>query len=108
MIKNFWILFLFISCAERIDYFGNDVDLGKDRIYLSKVREDENVKDKYLLIFIEQRGKHSKRTIKNRAKTLKRYIELIKKYNGYSKSKILKKRSRGVIEPRYYVTVKFD
>ncbi len=100
-------IIIFISCAEKIDYFGNDVDLNNDQIYLSKIRKNETEKDKYLLIFIEQRGKKSERTRSIRAKTLKRYINLIKKINGYTKSKILKKRTRGVIEPRYYVTVKF-
>ena len=83
----------FISCAERIDHFGNKVNLDNDRIYLDKIRNDETEKDKFLLIFIEQRGKPSRQTRILRQRSLKRYINLIKKYNGYTKSKIINKRS---------------
>lgn len=102
------LLLILINCAAKIDYFGNDVNLNNDRIYLSKLRKDTKDKDKYYLIFVEQRGKHTKTTRKIRSKTLKRYIQLIKQINGYTKTKILKKQSKGVIEPRYFVTVKFE
>ena len=101
-------IMIFISCAARIDHFGNDVNLGDDRIYLSKIRKDTKDRDKYYLTFVAERGKHTKLTKENRAKTLKRYIKLIKEINGYTKTKILKKKSQGVIGPRYFVTVKFE
>ena len=106
--KLLLICLISFSCAGRLDHFGNDVDLKNDRIYLSKLRKDINDKDKYYLTFVEQRGKHSTLTKKTRAKTLKRYIQLIKKINGYTKTKILKKKSNGIIEPRYFVIVKFE
>ena len=96
------------GCAAKIDHFGNNVNLNEDRIYLSKLRKDSKDKDKYYLTFVEQRGKHTKSTREKRARTLKRYIKLIKKINGYHKTKILKKKSQGVIEPRYFITVKFE
>ena len=102
------ILIILVGCASKIDYFGNDVNLNEDRIYLSKLRKDIKDKDKYYLTFVEQRGKHTKLTREKRARTLKRYIKLIEKINGYTKTKILKKKSQGVIEPRYFITVKFE
>ena len=102
------ILIILVGCASKIDYFGNDVNLNEDRIYLSKLRKDIKDKDKYHLTFVEQRGKHTKLTREKRARTLKRYIKLIENINGYTKTKILKKKSHGVIEPRYFITVKFE
>ena len=61
-------MFLFLNCAAPIDYFGNSVNLKNDRIYLIKMRKDRNDKDKYTLIFVEQRGNHSKLTNKKREK----------------------------------------
>jgi len=99
---------IIISCAAPIDYFGNDVNISQDRIFLSKMRKDKTDKDKFTLIFIEQRGNHSKITNRKKQKTLERYIDLIKSYYGYTDHEIMEERARGVIEPRYYVTVKFD
>tara|TARA_B100000579_G_C22758468_1_gene817714 strand:- start:542 stop:910 length:369 start_codon:yes stop_codon:yes gene_type:complete len=102
------LLFLFFHCAAPIDYFGNSVNIKNDRIYLSKMRKDRNDKDKYTLIFVEQRGNHSKLTNNKREKTLDQYIDLIKSFYGYTSHDIVNKRERGVISPRYYVVVKFD
>ena len=102
------LFFIFISCAVPIDYFGNTVDIKKDRIYLTKIREDRSDKDKLHLIFVEQRGDHTKRSERKRQKTLERYIDLIMSYNGYTESNILDMHSRGVIEPRFYVIIQFN
>ena len=102
------LLFLFFHCAAPIDYFGNSVNIKNDRIYLSKMRKDRDDKDKFTLIFVEQKGNHSKLTNKKREKTLYQYIDLIKSYYGYTSHNIVSKRERGVISPRYYVSVKFD
>ena len=101
-------IFFFFHCAAPIDYFGNSVNIKNDRIYLIKMRKDRNDKDNYTLIFVEQRGNHSKLTNKKRQKTLDQYIDLIKSYYGYTSHNIIKKRERGVISPRYYVNIKFD
>ena len=101
-------IFLLLNCAASIDYFGNSVNLKKDRIYLIKMRKDRNDKDKYTLIFVEQRGNHSKFTNKKREKTLDQYIDLIKSYYGYTNHDIASRRERGVISPRYYVNIKFN
>ena len=102
------LLFLFFHCAAPIDYFGNGVNIKNDRIYLSKMRKDRDDKDKFTLIFVEQRGNHSKLTNSKREKTLDQYIDLIKSFYGYTSHDIVNKRERGVISPRYYVVVKFD
>jgi hypothetical protein len=102
------LLFLFFHCAAPIDYFGNSVNIKNDRIYLSKMRKDRDDTDKFTLIFVEQRGNHSKLTNSKREKTLGQYIDLIKSFYGYTSHDIVNKRERGVISPRYYVVVKFD
>ena len=102
------LLFLFFHCAAPIDYFGNSVNIKNDRIYLSKMRKDRDDKDKFTLIFVEQKGNHSKLTNSKREKTLDQYIDLIKSFYGYTSNDIVNKRERGVISPRYYVVVKFD
>ena len=108
MLKSIPIFMVLISCAVPIDYFGNEIDIQKDRIYLSKIRKDKSDKDKLHLIFIEQKGNHTKSSKRRRQKTLDQYIDLIMSFNGYTESEVLKKRSRGVIEPRYYVTIQFN
>ena len=50
MLRIIPIFFIFISCAVPIDFFGNEVDIQKDRIYLTKIREDNSDKDKLHLI----------------------------------------------------------
>ena len=101
-------IFLLFDCAAPIDYFGNSVNLKNDRIYLIKMRKDRNDKDRYTLIFVEQRGNHSKLTNRKRERTLDQYIDLIKSYYGYTSHDIASRRQRGVISPRYYVNVKFN
>ena len=102
------LLFLFFHCAAPIDYYGNSVNIKNDRIYLSKMRKDRDDKDKFTLIFVEQKGNHSKLTNSKREKTLDQYIDLIKSFYGYTRHDIVNKRERGVISPRYYVNIKFD
>jgi len=108
MIKKLWVFLVLISCAVPIDYFGNEIDIQEERIYLTKIRKDRSNKDKLHLIFVEQKGSHTKRSERKRQKTLERYIDLIMSVNGYTKSEVLKTRAKGVIEPRYYVTIQFD
>ena len=108
MFRAIPIFMFFISCALPIDYFGNQIDIKKDRIYLSKIRNNKIDRDKLHLIFVEQRGNHTKRSKRRRQNTLNQYIDLIMSINGYTEYEILEKRARGVIEPRYYVTIQFN
>ncbi len=96
------------GCASPIDYFGNEVNMSQDRIFLSKMRKDKYDKDLYNLTFVEKRGNQTKSTNKKREKTLNQYIDLIKSYYGYTEYKIINKKERGIVEPRYYVTIKFN
>jgi len=100
-------IILIISCAAPIDYFGNSINLNKENIYLTELRNED--KDKFLLIF---KGKFNSKQygddLINRKKSLERYIKLIKKYYGYTESKIVDEEYFGVIAPRYYVTIKFN
>ena len=109
--KKYFLIIVFsfyISCTAPFDYFGNNVDIQKDRIFLNLIREDKNEKDKYILIFVEQRGNPTKKSNRKKKKTLNRYIDLIMSYYGYTENIILEERTRGFIEPRYYVTVQFN
>ena len=72
------------------------------------MRKDKSNKDMYTLVFVEQRGNPTKSSLKKRKVTLNRYIDLIMSINGYTEKNIIEDRSRGVIDPRYYVTIKFD
>ena len=74
------VILIASNCSSPIDYFGNEVNMKKDRIFLSKMRKDRNDKDKYTLTFIEQRGNHTRLTNKKREETLEQYIDLIKSY----------------------------
>ena len=61
---------LVISCSAPIDYFGNEVNIKSDRIYLIKMRKDKSNKDMYTLVFVEQRGNPTKSSLKKRKVTL--------------------------------------
>ena len=108
MYKLSAVIFFFISCAAPVDYFGNNIDINKDRIYLSKLRKEYSNKDQFTLIFVEKRGNPTNKTKKQRKKTLNRYIELIMSYYGYTEKKIIDIRSSGIISPRYYVKIQFN
>ena len=108
MRKGIIIALLITSCSAPIDYFGNKVNIKSDRIYLIKMRKDKSEKDMYTLIFVEQRGNPTKSSLKKRRVTLNRYIDLIMSINGYTEKKIIEDSSRGIIDPRYYVRIKFD
>ena len=81
---------LVISCSAPIDYFGNEVYIKSDRIYLIKMRKDKSDKDMYTLVFVEQRGNPTKSSLKKRKVTLNRYIDLIMSINGYTEKTLLK------------------
>tara|TARA_B100000131_G_C18054063_1_gene587637 strand:- start:679 stop:1005 length:327 start_codon:yes stop_codon:yes gene_type:complete len=101
------IIFSF-NCAPPVDYFGNNVDLSSERIYLTRLRNDDKNKDKYILVFNEQRGNPTKLTETKKHNTLIRYINLIMGYYGYTDYNIINERVQGIIEPRYYVTLIFQ
>ena len=80
---------LVISCSAPIDYFGNEVNIKSDRIYLIKMRKDKSNKDMYTLVFVEQRGNPTKSSLNKRKVTLNRYIDLIMSINGYTEKNII-------------------
>lgn len=106
-VKLFLIYLLAISCAPHIDFFNNQVDLEKEIIYLTKLREDSNVKDKYYLTF-KQIYEIKEHEIVLRSKTLERYLMLIMNYYGYSDKKIISKKNKNFLKPLYHVTVQFN
>ena len=93
------------NCASHIDYYGNNIDLSEENIYLSDLRDKKN--DKFILVFKGHFNRISNSDMQEREITLDRYIKLIKNLNGYTESQILKKEAFGVISPRYYVTIQF-
>ena len=106
LIKHIFFISIFIyNCAPHIDYFGNNIDLNEENIYLSDLRDKKN--DKFILVFKGHFNRISNSDMQEREITLDRYIKLIKNLNGYTESQILKKEAFGVISPRYYVTIQF-
>jgi len=105
-IKLFSIIFFTISCAPHIDFFSNPVDLKREIIYLTKIREDSSVKDKYYLTF-KQVYEIKEHQIPLKNKTLERYMMLIMNYYGYSKKKIISRKNKNFLKPLFYVTVQF-
>jgi len=101
------LLFLFTSCAPLIDYYGNSVNLNKEIIYLTKMREDLEVKDKYYLTFREKYG-ISKDQIPKKKRTLDRYLSLIMGYYGYTEKEILEQKNKNILRPLFYVIVQFN
>ena len=106
MIKCIAVLLFLVGCAPQLDYFGNPVELQEDVISLTKMRKDESEKDKFYLTFIEIYNANSIQLLKKK-RTLDRYLGLIMKYYGYTEIEILEQRDSNILQPRYYVTVKF-
>ena len=106
MTKRIVILLFLAGCAPQLDYFGNPIKLNEDIISLTKMRKDPSVKDKFYLTFIEIYGANSTQVSKKK-RTLDRYLGLIMKYYGYTEKEILEQRDSNILQPRYYVTVKF-
>jgi len=100
------LLTLIFSCTPPIDYFGNNIDLFEENIYLSDLRDDS--KDRFTLVFKGHFNAITQNDMIKREKTLERYIKLIKKYYGYTESEIVDEEIFGVISPRYYVTIQFN
>ena len=110
-IFNLILNFLFISvsitnCTAPIDYFGNNINLYEENIYLSELRDQKN--DKFILVFKGHFNRVSKSDMAKRKITLNRYIKLIKEFYGFTKSTIIFEEVFGVISPRYYVTIQFE
>ena len=107
MVLNYFLVStLFISCAAPIDYFGNNIDLYQENIYLSDLRNQK--KDKFILVFKGHFNKISQADMDKRDITLDRYIKLIKEFYGFTESEIISEEIFGVISPRYYVTIQFN
>ena len=101
------VLLLFLAgCAPQLDYFGNPIKLQEDIISLTKMRKDPSEKDKFYLTFIEVYNA-SGAQVSKKERTLDRYLGLIMKYYGYTEKEILEQRNNNILQPRYYVTVKF-
>ena len=102
----FFISIILNNCVPHIDYYGNNIDLNKENIYLSDLRDQKN--DKFVLVFKGHSNRVSNSDMQKRELTLDRYIELIKNIYGYTESQILEEEAFGVISPRYYVTIQFE
>ena len=101
----FFISIFFNNCAPHIDYYGNNIDLNEENIYLSDLRDKGN--DKFVLVFKGHYNSSSNSDMLKRELTLDRYIKLIKNIYGYTEGQILEEEAFGVISPRYYVTIQF-
>ena len=106
MTKRIVILLFLAGCAPQLDYFGNPIKLNEDIISLTKMRKDPSEKDKFYLTFIEVYNASDSQVLK-KERTLDRYLGLIMKYYGYTEKEILEQKNNNILQPRYYVTVKF-
>ena len=106
MTKRIVILLFLAGCAPQFDYFGNPIKLNDDIISLTKMRKDPSEKDKFYLTFIEVYNA-SGTQVSKKERTLDRYLDLIMKYYGYTEKEILEQKNHNILQPRYYVTVKF-
>lgn len=106
MTKCITVLLFLVGCAPQLDYFGNLIELQEDVISLTKMRKDESEKDKFYLTFIEVYNA-SGTQVSKKERTLDRYLDLIMKYYGYTEKEILEQKNHNILQPRYYVTVKF-
>ena len=106
MTKRIVILLFLAGCAPQLDYFGNPIKLREDIISLTKMRKDPSEKDKFYLTFIEVYNASDAQVLK-KERTLDRYFGLIMKYYGYTEKEILEQKNNNILQPRYYVTVKF-
>ena len=102
----FFVSILIINCTAPIDYFGNNINLYDENIYLSDLRDQKN--DKFILVFKGHFNRISESDMAKREVTLNRYIKLIERFYGFTKSKIISEEIFGVISPRYYVTIQFE
>tara|TARA_B100000575_G_C22845435_1_gene495188 strand:+ start:213 stop:509 length:297 start_codon:yes stop_codon:yes gene_type:complete len=94
------------NCTAPIDYFGNNINLHEENIYLSELRDQKN--DRFVLVFKGHFNSVSESDISKRETTLNRYINLIEKFYGFTSSTIVFEEFFGVIAPRYYVTIQFE
>ena len=101
-----FISFFISSCIPPIDYYGNNIDLNEENIYLSDLRDQKN--DKFVLVFKGHFNRVSSFDINKRKLTLDRYIKLIQNFYGYTENQILEEEAFGIISPRYYVTIQFN
>ncbi len=106
MTKRIVILLFLAGCAPQLDYFGNPIKLHEDIIALKKMRKDPSEKDKFYLTFIEVYNASDSQVLK-KERTLDRYLGLIMKYYGYTEKETLEQKNNNILQPRYYVTVKF-
>ena len=104
--KFFFISILITNCTAPIDYFGNNINLYEENIYLSELRDQKN--DKFVLVFKGHFNRVSDSDMAKREVTLNRYIKLIEQFYGFTKNTIIFEEVFGVISPRYYVTIQFE
>ena len=107
ILKSLFISILISNCTAPIDYYGNNINLDEENIYLSELRDQKN--DRFILVFKGQFNRISSSSdLARREVTLNRYIKLIKEFYGFTKSTIIFEEVFGVISPRYYVTIQFE
>ena len=106
ILKSFFISILITNCTAPIDYYGNNINLYEEGIYLYELRDQKN--DRFILVFKGHFNRVSDSDTAKRKVTLNRYIKLIEGIYGFTKSTIIYEEVFGVISPRYYVTIQFE
>ena len=106
ILKSFFISILITNCTAPIDYYGNNINLDEENIYLIELRDQKN--DRFILVFKGQFNRVSDSDMAKREVTLNRYIKLIEEFYGFTENTIIFEEVFGVISPRYYVTIQFE
>ena len=100
-----YLSIVFFSCQPSIDYYGNKIDLNVDKILLNDIKEDSLNDNIIHFTFILKRGSSQ---IEINDFQIERYIKLVKNYFGYDKITILRYRQKGIIQPKFYLSIKYD
>ena len=87
ILNSFFISILITNCTSPIDYYGNNINLDEENIYLSELRDQKN--DRFILVFKGQFNRLSDSDMAKRKVTLNRYIKLIEEFYGFNTSHVL-------------------
>ena len=108
LLKKYFLFFLFliISCAKPVDYFGNKVNLNQTDVYLIRAQPDSIFYNIFYLTFALKASPNPKIELKNHS--LQSYLKLLMHYKGYEKMDIIEHKLKGIIQPRLFLKIRYD
>ena len=103
-IISFFIFFL--SCSKPIDYFGNDVELNQNELYLIRSVSDSLHRNIFYLTFALKTSTNPTVNLNN--ESLQSYLKLLMHTQGYESMSIIDYKLYGIIQPRLYMKIKYN